>query len=94
MQLKTVQYLVLCSGQHNATHLVEAQWLYKDYTPTLEEYLNNASVAIGCSLALAHAYAFIIQQMTKEDIDGIDKYLKLIALTSLIFRLFDDLNRI
>ncbi|KAL5999791.1 hypothetical protein ACLOJK_038077 [Asimina triloba] len=73
------------------TYLVEAQWLYKDYTPTLE-YLNNASVAIGSPLVLAHAYAFILQQMTKEDIDGIDKYLKLIALTSLIFRLFDDLS--
>ncbi|KAL6011558.1 hypothetical protein ACLOJK_002006 [Asimina triloba] len=74
------------------TYLVEAQWFYKDYTPTLEEYLNNASVSIGCSLVLAHAYAFILQQLTKEDIDDRDKYLKLIALTSLIFRLFDDLS--
>ncbi|XP_058081622.1 sesquiterpene synthase TPS3-like [Magnolia sinica] len=74
------------------TYLVEAQWFHQGYIPTMDEYLNNAKVTIGVPLVLAHTYTFTQQRMTKDELDRIDKDLKLISWSSLIFRLFDDLG--
>ncbi|KAK8300239.1 hypothetical protein V6Z12_D05G374500 [Gossypium hirsutum] len=36
--------------------LLEAKWYYIGYTPTLQEYIDNAWISIGGSLVLAHSY--------------------------------------
>ncbi|MBA0577166.1 hypothetical protein Golob_027568, partial [Gossypium lobatum] len=37
-------------------YLVEAKWYYTGYTPTLQEYIDNAWISVGGSLMLAHSY--------------------------------------
>ncbi|CAH2057415.1 unnamed protein product [Thlaspi arvense] len=35
--------------------MVEARWFYGAYTPTLEEYLENAWISVGGHAAMVHA---------------------------------------
>ncbi|KAL5999789.1 hypothetical protein ACLOJK_038075 [Asimina triloba] len=71
--------------------LVEARWFHKQHTPTLKEYLDNGWVSTSCPLIVSFLYTLMLQKMTEEDVDDINKYEKLISLMSLIFRLCDDL---
>jgi len=45
---------------------LEAKWYYSGYTPTLQEYLDNAWISVGAPLAIVHAY-FYASNPTTED---------------------------
>ncbi|KAI5440767.1 hypothetical protein KIW84_010295 [Lathyrus oleraceus] len=38
------------------TYMIEARWYHSGYTPSLEEYLENAWISIGTSNILIHGY--------------------------------------
>ncbi|KAE8727371.1 putative terpene synthase 9 [Hibiscus syriacus] len=77
------------------SYFTEARWFYSGYTPTLEEYLENAWISIGGPEAIVHAY------ILQEGLDGrnsvsMDHCLKqggeLLYWSSLITRMTNDLG--
>ncbi|KAL7001538.1 lysase, partial [Sarracenia purpurea var. burkii] len=71
--------------------LVEAKWYYNEYTPSFEEYMNNAWISISTPVMLAHVNVICTSPTTKEDLESIEKYHNLIRWSSIIFRLANDL---
>ncbi|GMP98061.1 hypothetical protein CsSME_00046089 [Camellia sinensis var. sinensis] len=75
------------------SYLLEAKWYYNRYTPTFEEYMNNAWISISAPLMLVHAYFFDSKTVTKEASECLlESYPNIIRWSSIIFRLSDDLG--
>nr|GMC70530.1 isoprene synthase, chloroplastic-like [Ipomoea batatas] len=72
--------------------LQEAKWMYNKYTPTFDEYLNNARFSVSGCVMLVHSYFTTTQNITKEAIDSLEKYHDLLILPSIVFRLANDLS--
>ncbi|XP_042445517.1 alpha-terpineol synthase, chloroplastic-like [Zingiber officinale] len=70
--------------------LVEAKWSHRRYTPTLQEYLDNAWISASGHVLLTHAYC-LSPCLTKEDLQNFSGYPKLLQHSSMIFRLTNDL---
>ncbi|XP_074567915.1 monoterpene synthase 8, chloroplastic-like [Curcuma longa] len=70
--------------------LVEAKWSHRSYTPTLQEYLDNAWISASCHVFLTHAYC-TSPYLTKQDLENFNAYPKLLQHSSVIFRLNNDL---
>ncbi|KAM7500250.1 hypothetical protein LguiA_024664 [Lonicera macranthoides] len=73
-------------------YLVEAKWYHNGYTPTLEEYLENAWISISGPTVLMHAYFFVSNHHSKDALECPEKYSNLIRWSSIILRLTDDLG--
>lgn len=71
---------------------MEARWYHSGYTPTIEEYLNNAWITISGPVVLAHAYFSMRLKVTKEVLEGIENSADLIRFASTISRLCDDMG--
>ncbi|KAK1321034.1 hypothetical protein QJS10_CPA03g00943 [Acorus calamus] len=72
--------------------LLEAKWYHSGYTPTLEEYLNNAWISISNPVILIHTYFYVIEEIsTDEALDGLVNYNGIIRWSSIIIRLTNDL---
>ncbi|CAK9163142.1 unnamed protein product [Ilex paraguariensis] len=74
------------------SYLQEANWYFNGYTPTLEEYLENAWVSISAPLILVHLYFLASNPITTEALECLDKYHDIIRWSSMILRLADDLG--
>ncbi|KAM7500244.1 hypothetical protein LguiA_024658 [Lonicera macranthoides] len=74
------------------SYLVEAKWYHNGYTPTLEEYLENAWISISAPTILVHAYFFVSNPQSKDALDCLEKYPNLFRWSSMILRLADDLG--
>lgn len=74
------------------TYLNEAKWYSSGYTPTLQEYLNNAWISISAPLILVHAYFFVTNPINREDLDCLDTYHHIIRCSAMILRLANDLG--
>ncbi|KAA3453118.1 terpene synthase 10-like isoform X1 [Gossypium australe] len=73
-------------------YLLEAKWYYIGYTPTLQEYMDNASISVGGSLMLAHSY-LVTDHITEEGLHSIqENYSDIVHRSSLIIRLANDLG--
>ncbi|MBA0660444.1 hypothetical protein Goklo_012460, partial [Gossypium klotzschianum] len=73
-------------------YLLEAKWYYIGYTPTLQEYIDNAWISIGGSLVLAHSY-LVNDHITEEGLHSIqENYSDIVYRSSLIIRLANDLG--
>ncbi|KAJ4703837.1 Terpene synthase [Melia azedarach] len=48
------------------SYLLEAKWFNNRYTPTFEEYIENAWISISAPVILVHAYAFIARTSSDE----------------------------
>ncbi|KAG5223910.1 terpene synthase [Salix suchowensis] len=73
------------------SYLLEARWYYSGYTPTFQEYLDNAWVSISGPTILVHAYFYVSSQTAEEASHFIEEYPDIIRWSSMIFRLADDL---
>lgn len=73
-------------------YLKEAKWYSSGYTPTLQEYLNNAWISISAPLILVHAYFLDINPINKEALDCLDTYQHIIRCSAMILRLANDLG--
>ncbi|KAL7000223.1 hypothetical protein U1Q18_001371 [Sarracenia purpurea var. burkii] len=77
------------------SYLVEARWFNCGYTPTLDEYLENAWFSVGGHGATAHGYLLLGSPITKTSLDNIftiGSKAEPIYWSSLITRLSDDLG--
>ncbi|KAL5568187.1 hypothetical protein UlMin_024762 [Ulmus minor] len=73
-------------------YLLEAKWYYSGYTPSLEEYIENAWISISAPVILVHAFFFVTKQITKEALECLEKYPSIIRSSSMILRFADDLG--
>ncbi|XP_077224958.1 alpha-terpineol synthase, chloroplastic-like [Tasmannia lanceolata] len=79
-------------GDFSKAALVEAKWYSNGYTPTLDEYLNNAWISITGTIVLATAFFAANMKITKEALECINNYPNLLYCSSMILRLCDDLG--
>nr|WAB71044.1 gamma-terpinene synthase [Mentha longifolia] len=70
----------------------EAQWYYKGYTPTLEEYLNNAKISISSPTIISQIYFTLPNSTEKTAIESLYEYHDILCLSGMILRLADDLG--
>ncbi|KAM7505544.1 hypothetical protein LguiB_004448 [Lonicera macranthoides] len=73
-------------------YLVEAKWYHSGYTPTLEEYLENAWISIGAPAILMHSYFSVSNHHSKDALECLEKYSNLFRRSSMALRLLDDLG--
>ncbi|KAK4572350.1 hypothetical protein RGQ29_030690 [Quercus rubra] len=74
------------------SYLLEAKWYYNRYTPSLQEYIENAWISIAAPTILVHAYFFVTNPITKEALDCLEEYPNIIRWSAIILRLADDLG--
>ncbi|KAL4595817.1 hypothetical protein ACB092_12G119100 [Castanea dentata] len=74
------------------SYLLEAKWYHSGYTPSLQEYIENAWISISAPTILVHAYFFVTNPITKEALDCLEEYPNIIRWSSMILRLADDLG--
>jgi len=74
------------------SYLVERQWFSSGYTPTVDEYLQNAWTSVGGPAAIVHAYLLLGCTISKDALDCFKHGSELIYWASLITRLSDDLG--
>nr|WHL34548.1 terpene synthase 7 [Aquilegia oxysepala] len=79
-------------ARHCKAYLLEATWFHSGYKPTLEEYLDNASVSVGVPLILVNVFFAMHPKITKEALLFLKSYPDLIRLSSMVVRLTDDLG--
>ncbi|KAF8408667.1 hypothetical protein HHK36_004730 [Tetracentron sinense] len=87
-----VSYLKKAWADLCKTYLLEAKWYHSGYTPTLEEYLNNAWISISAPAIFVHVYFFVTKPITKEAVECLKSYPNIIRWSSMIVRLCDDLG--
>ncbi|XP_058105575.1 sesquiterpene synthase TPS3-like [Magnolia sinica] len=81
------KWVTLCNN-----YIIEARWFHKGHIPTMEEYLKISTITAGATITMAQAYTFTEPPKSKDELVQIDHTLKLLSLSSLIFRLCDDLG--
>ncbi|XP_059433979.1 myrcene synthase, chloroplastic-like [Corylus avellana] len=74
------------------SYLLEAKWYHIRYTPSFQEYIQNACISISGPVILGHAYFFVTNPVTKEALDCLEEYPNIIRWSSMILRLADDLG--
>ncbi|XP_010247894.1 PREDICTED: terpene synthase 10-like [Nelumbo nucifera] len=74
------------------TYLVEAQWYYNGYKPTLEEYLNNAWISISAPTILVHNYFCVENKIKEEALEQLDNYPSIVRSSGALLRYSDDLG--
>ncbi|KAH7538413.1 hypothetical protein FEM48_Zijuj03G0196800 [Ziziphus jujuba var. spinosa] len=89
-------YMKLCFlALHNSINEMafdEAKLYYSGYTPTLQEYIENAWVSISAPLVLVHAYFFLNNPITQEELQRLEEYSGIIRSSAIVLRLADDLG--
>ncbi|EXB31237.1 Myrcene synthase [Morus notabilis] len=90
--LSIVKYLKKVWADICKSYLQEAKWYYSGYTPTLQEYIENAWISISAPVILVHAYFFVTNPITKEGLACLEEYPSIIRQSSILLRLADDLG--
>ncbi|KAH6789932.1 hypothetical protein C2S51_004938 [Perilla frutescens var. frutescens] len=67
----------------------EAKWYATGYTPTLDEYINNAWISISAPLILSHAFFLITNPI---DMESLFQCHNLVRCSSMLLRLANDLG--
>ncbi|XP_020551712.1 terpene synthase 10-like [Sesamum indicum] len=73
------------------TYLQEAEWYFRGYTPTLEEYMNNAWISVSAPLTLSHVYFAAANRIENEVVGSLHKYQDIVRYSGMIMRLADDI---
>ncbi|XP_048232245.1 probable terpene synthase 9 [Ricinus communis] len=81
------EWVKLCQA-----YLVEARWFNSGYTPTFDEYLENAWISVGGHEAIVHACALLGHTSTEDFQNFLKHGFELIYWSSLLVRLNDDLG--
>lgn len=84
---KFSQWADLCKA-----YLVEAKWFHKRYTPSFDEYMDNAWVTISVVAVASNMFVLTNQKMTKENLALIENIGELLHTFAYAFRLIDDLG--
>ncbi|KAI0493040.1 hypothetical protein KFK09_027316 [Dendrobium nobile] len=70
---------------------IEAMWYHNGYTPTLDEYLNNAWVTVSGICTLITTYC-LSDDLTFEAIKSLEFYPPIVRYSSMLARLYNDLG--
>nr|QBA83624.1 terpene synthase [Mentha x piperita] len=74
-------------------YLKEAEWFESGYTPTLDEYLNNAKISIGSPTIITQVYLTLLNSSTDQQVlDSLYEYHNILYLSGIVLRLADDLG--
>ncbi|KAF7836508.1 terpene synthase 10-like [Senna tora] len=87
-----LQFAKLDFNMVQAIHLEELKQTSSGYKPSVEEYLENAWMSISAPVMLLHSYFLIPDPIIKHDLDLLEEYPNLLRLSSMVFRLADDLG--
>ncbi|KAK9057659.1 hypothetical protein SSX86_022495 [Deinandra increscens subsp. villosa] len=90
--ITTILVKVVSWGELLEAFLREAKWARDKYIPTLEVYLDNAWRSVSGVVLLTHGYFSINQEMEKDVVESLKKYHDLMKCSSMIFRLYNDLE--
>nr|AGS42397.1 terpene synthase 4 [Thymus vulgaris] len=71
-------------------YLQEAKWYHANYTPSMEEYLNTATVTIGAPAVISQVH-FVLAK-SKEKAESLHEYEDIIRLSGKLVRLPDDIG--
>ncbi|KAK8964205.1 hypothetical protein KSP40_PGU021926 [Platanthera guangdongensis] len=71
-------------------YLIEARWYHTGYTPTLNEYLENAWVSISGIFPLSFSYC-LSGELTEESLNSFDSYHDIVRYSCMLLRLYDDM---
>nr|AGS42396.1 terpene synthase 3 [Thymus vulgaris] len=71
-------------------YLQEAKWYHANYTPSMEEYLNTATVTIGAPAVISQVH-FVLAK-SNEKAESLHEYEEIIRLSGKLVRLPDDLG--
>ncbi|KAL8245325.1 hypothetical protein R6Q59_011583 [Mikania micrantha] len=74
------------------SYLKEARWFNSGYTPTLNEFLDNAYISIGALPIIKHAYILTLTSVSKDSLQQIERAEKLIRNACTIVRLTNDMG--
>ncbi|KAJ6349215.1 hypothetical protein OIU77_006741 [Salix suchowensis] len=74
------------------SYLVEAKWYYSGYTPSFQEYMDNAWISMSAPVSLVYAYFYVSSPTVEEASHFLEEYPDIIRWSSMIFRLADDLG--
>ncbi|KAK2369149.1 terpene synthase [Trifolium repens] len=75
-----------------AYYLIEAKWYHSGYTPTFEEYLENAWISISLNVVLTHAYFVIPHSFKTEDLVHLQEKSDIIRVSAMLICLANDLG--
>ncbi|CAK7338313.1 unnamed protein product [Dovyalis caffra] len=81
----------LLMADYSKAYLTEAKWYHSGYTPTLREYLDNATVSVSGEVILGWGYFCVENPITKEAFHYLEQRPNVLQWTFLIMRLADDL---
>ncbi|KAK8943546.1 hypothetical protein KSP40_PGU006411 [Platanthera guangdongensis] len=71
-------------------YLTEARWYHTGYTPTLNEYLENAWISISGNFPLSSSYC-LSGEFTEESLNSLDCYHDIVRYSCMLLRLYDDM---
>lgn len=80
-----LQWTELCK-----LYLEEVKWYNSGYTPTFQEYMDNAWISVATPLALVHAYIFTANPLTDEAMECLLGYPNIVRWAAMMVRLVDD----
>ena len=72
------------------SYFVEAQWFHKNYTPTLEEYMEIALVSSTYTMLTATSFLGMGDEVTPQVFDWLSKDPKIVRGSAVVCRLMDD----
>ncbi|CAA2958248.1 myrcene synthase, chloroplastic-like [Olea europaea subsp. europaea] len=72
-------------------YLQEAKWCFSGYTPTMEEYMENALISISAHVILSNSFFSVTNPIEKEAIQCLEKDPDIVRWSATILRLADDL---
>ncbi|KAJ9177739.1 hypothetical protein P3X46_012923 [Hevea brasiliensis] len=74
------------------SYLLEAKWYHSGYTPSLQEYIDNAWISISAPVILVHSFFLVKSPITNDALKCLEEYSNIIRCSSMILRLADDLG--
>nr|XP_009589999.1 (-)-camphene/tricyclene synthase, chloroplastic-like [Nicotiana tomentosiformis] len=90
--INILPYLIKSWADLCKSYLQEARWYYNGYTPTLEEYMDNAWISVAVPMVLVHVFPLATNPVIKEAFESLSKYPDIIRWSAIIFRFADDLG--
>ncbi|KAF2284330.1 hypothetical protein GH714_020546 [Hevea brasiliensis] len=87
-----IPYLKKAWAEICKSYLLEAKWYHSGYTPSLQEYLDNAWISSAAPVMLVHAYFLVKSPITNDALKCLEEYSNKIRSSSMIVRLADDLG--
>nr|GEX10034.1 (-)-beta-pinene synthase, chloroplastic-like [Tanacetum cinerariifolium] len=74
------------------SYIIEAKWFNDRYTPTFNEFIENAYMSIGIAPIIRHAYLLTLTSVTEEALQHIERAENMIRNACLIVRLTNDMG--